>query len=133
MRPALQTLQTHELAAFIDQNLSNITDPNGLNDIGLDWRNLVSNTVTEYADLALTKFYDPVANIGLGYSWNEMYDLLKVMEEALTLISVIFGAPFIAGSNTFDPGLLGTYFQSPSEVVANKTDSEIKEDGQRGK
>jgi hypothetical protein len=97
--------------AFIHDNLGLLKDPYEGEPLGSDWESMIeTRDVHQYGDFALTKYYDPSADIGLGGSWMEAQDLIA--RESTFLVSPILGAVLGPESNPFDPGKMGSYFQS---------------------
>jgi len=62
--------------------------------------------------LALTRFYDPMEDYGLVHDY---LDLSEHLPEAD--LTALLGTPFGPPGAYFDPGRLGSYFQTPQEVV----------------
>ena len=115
---AIRTNEIGELIAFIARNLSYLKDPYEGEPLDLYWQELIEhNDIDEYGDFAITKYYNPQSNIGLGYGWEKINDLL--LEELNVAISPLLGTPFGSAENYFDPGKLGSYFQSPEQVKQN--------------
>jgi len=68
--------------------------------------------VQEFGRLALTRFYDPMEDYGLVHDY---LDLSEHLPEAD--LTALLGTPFGPPGAYFDPGRLGSYFQTPQEVV----------------
>jgi hypothetical protein len=73
--------------------------------------------VQQAGDLALTAFYDPEAEIGLGPAWHQMHELLDSID--VDAVGTLCGEPFVARV-VFNPGGLGAYFQTADEVWGNR-------------
>jgi hypothetical protein len=71
----------------------------------------------EYGDFALTRYYQP-DNIGLVYEWEEIQDIIAAARPGL-IQSPILGEVVGPPNNPFDPGKLGSYFQSTEDVRAS--------------
>jgi hypothetical protein len=71
--------------------------------------------VHQYGDLALTKYYRPDDDIGLGAEWEEQAALLATAGLGREML---LGHPLgpAGGQPYFDPGKMGSYFQSMGEV-----------------
>lgn len=109
---ALATDDPGELAAFIDTHRDLLTDPYEGKPLPADWRaSLESRDVHEYADYALTRFYDPANDCGLHEDWVEISDRLPA-NAADALLGFSVGPP----NRMFDPGRYGSYFQNPAQV-----------------
>jgi hypothetical protein len=119
LREALGSNDSALLLRFIENNWPSLTDPNTGEPLTSDWRLIVdTGDVQRCGDIALTLYYDPNENIGLGYDWSELDDLL------LRLLpgrggAVVLGKCFGASNQPFDPGRQGSYFQSPEFVREN--------------
>ncbi len=101
---------------FIEQNRSRLTDPYEGEPLGDDWDTLVETAdVHDFGDFALTKFYDPQHDIGLGYEWEGLQDI--VTRTTSLPYSPILGASLGKGETQFDPGRMGSYFQSGEQVL----------------
>jgi hypothetical protein len=111
---ALKTGDTSGLLGYVKRNRESLRDPYEGDPLCEDWKGQLGNRdVHEYGDYALTRFYDPEADCGLAYCWNEIDDALPEEDRESLL-----GTPFGPEHNRFDPGRYGSYFQSPEEVVA---------------
>jgi hypothetical protein len=67
--------------------------------------------VQRLGDVALTRFYDPAADEGLLYAWlPHVEGLPPAVRRAL------LGTPVGGGGRLFDPGRMGSYFQSPAQA-----------------
>ena len=110
---ALETRDTAGLLAYVERNRQALKDPYEGNALAENWQDLLENQdVHEYGDFALTRFYDPNADSGLGYCWNELDDALPEEDR-----EVLLGSPFGPRHNRFDPGRYGSYFQTPRQVA----------------
>ena len=97
-----------KLAAFIDDNLVFCRSPYDGSTLTPEWRELLDNgDAQEVADFALTKYYDPNADCGLGAQWIDVERCLPISLKNALLGSAI---------TSFDPGRQGAYFQSPGQV-----------------
>ncbi len=114
---ALETGGDDELAAFIDANQPNLTLPWEAAALPDNWRSVLERgDPHELGDLALTKYYDAGEDHGLQEHWLDVEDtLFKRLRVCL------LGAPFGPTTNLFDPGRMGSYFQSP-EMAAESRD-----------
>jgi hypothetical protein len=95
---ALSTGATDELGVFVDENLDDCCDPNEGYPLSAEWRDdLLNGDVHDFADYALTKFYDPAQDFGIA----------------------LLGSPMGPQGNPFDPGRQGSYFQDPSVAASS--------------
>lgn len=119
LRPILESsLRSGEpgpLAAFIDAVRQDLRDPYEGQPLGDDWRESLGGAdVHAYGDFALTRYYDPADDRGLGPRWQAIQGALGNEPEAVT---AVLGQPVGFEEHWFDPGRMGSYFQSESDVV----------------
>jgi hypothetical protein len=67
--------------------------------------------------LALTKYYDPNDDIGVNGDWMELDDILDPHGVWALLLGKPLGSRDAGGY--FDPGKMGSYFQTESDVRDN--------------
>lgn len=110
---ALATEDLAPLAAYIKRNRENLKDPYEGDPLADDWQNHLENRdVHEYGDFALTRFYDPAEDCGLGHCWNRI-DRAIEEEDRDILLGLCLGPEH----KRFDPGRYGSYFQPPGQVA----------------
>lgn len=113
LEQALQEGQVATLRAFIEAHRAELSDPYEGAPLDDDWESQIEiKDAHQYGDFALTKYYDPTDDVGLGASW-------QAVDEVLTshgLAEHILLGASLAG---FDPGKQGSYFQSPTMVREN--------------
>jgi hypothetical protein len=115
---SLRSGDLRDLITFIEDKLDLLKDPYEGERLDMSWRDMLqAKDAHEYGDFALTSFYDPTRNIGLGYEWQTIQELVDHHISNASLI--VLGTPFGPESNYFDPGKMGTYFQSPSQACDN--------------
>jgi len=108
---ALESGDPAAIAAFIDENRTRCTDPYEGEALNEKWRDALSaGDVHEYGDLALTAYYDVTQPEGIGYLWSEISDNLPEKAKVSLL-----GSP-VGSAVCFDPGRMGSYFQTPEDV-----------------
>ncbi|MEH1794600.1 hypothetical protein [Nostoc sp.] len=118
LKNAILTHKSDNLIAFIERNLSCLKDPYEGETLDFSWKELIeAGDINEYGDFAITKYYDPKSDIGIGYGWEKINDAL--LQELNLDISPLLGRPFGSAENYFDPGKLGSYFQSLEQVKEN--------------
>jgi hypothetical protein len=114
---ALSSDSGEELSAFIDANLSSLTDPYEGEPLDASWRDLLEEgDVQELADFALTKFYDGDLDMGLDQDFQGIFDEL---EQAGLSHQLALGTPLGEEPHVFDPGRQGSYFQSEAQVASS--------------
>jgi hypothetical protein len=109
------------LIRYIQDNQEHLTDPYEGAPLDAGWRDLVTPLdAHQLGDFALTMFYSPRDNVGLGYEWQAA---LEHIEEYLgtEAEAVVLGKPFGPPDNPFDPGKMGSYFQSEQTVEKQLT------------
>lgn len=100
------------LIGYIDANLDKLKSPYEGDPLSDHWRDALENLdVHEYGDFALTRFYDPTQEWGLGDQWRSIDVRLPQADQAALL-----GTPFGTPDARFDPGRQGSYFQTPEKV-----------------
>lgn len=110
---ALSTGETTALSAFVDAHLKTCSSPYDGSELDIGWRNtLESGDLQEIADFALTKYYDPTSDCGLSTSWLALDGTLPSVARN-ALLGTFFGP---SNEVLFDPGRMGSYFQSPDQV-----------------
>lgn len=115
---ALLADESRVIIDFIDKNLDALRDPYEGAPLGPEWETLLeTRDVQEYGDFALTKYYDPAADCGLGAAWMGLQDWLA--DDVGLLLSPILGEIVGRREAPFDPGRMGSYFQSPEAVKRN--------------
>jgi hypothetical protein len=118
LESALENENVSQLSGYISQNQTHLKDPYEGELLTDEWESMIeSQDPHQYGDFALTMFYDPTEDIGLGYDWENVQEILS---QKLTDTSSVLGSPIGPASNYFDPGKMGAYFQSPQQVIENQ-------------
>ncbi|HBE18326.1 MAG TPA: hypothetical protein DEG17_01740 [Cyanobacteria bacterium UBA11149] len=119
LQKALLTGDLDSLIDFINMNIDSLKDSYEGQPLDYSWETMIElKDAHQYGDFALTKFYNPAHSIGLGYEWEDIQNILS-SELDETSLSMILGEPFGSENNYFDPGKMGSYFQSPEQVKKN--------------
>jgi hypothetical protein len=101
------------LIRYIDIHLGELKDPYEGEPLDETWQEMLgTKDVHEYADFALTRFYDPDTDLGIGEEWIEIDDSLSECNR-----NSLLGFPLRSNNNVFDPGRMGSYFQTPEQVL----------------
>jgi len=117
LEDALATGDTSRLESFISTNLGALRDPYEGQPLLPDWASLIEvHDAHQYGDFALTKYYRPTDDIGLGSDWERVHDLAASSSRTE---SPILGATVGPSDAPFDAGKMGSYFQSPRSVREN--------------
>jgi hypothetical protein len=112
---ALVSRDPQQLVAFIDADRPSFRDPYEGETLPANWQALLeTKDVDEFGDFVLTKYYDPREDIGLGRDWQEIQ---QALEDAFGMSGGILGQPLGVGEHIFDPGKMGSYFQSHEDVL----------------
>lgn len=107
---ALETGHNDDLTALIDANQKALTFPWDGMPLPEDWRSsLELGDTHELGDLALTKYYDAAEDCGLQNYWLVLQNTLPE-DVRVSLLGTAFGP----AKNVFDPGRMGSYFQTPA-------------------
>jgi hypothetical protein len=110
---ALESDEVSSLIDYIDNHRAELKDPYEGEPLEPSWQELLENQdVHEYGDFALTRFYDPTADLGVAEKWMEIENLLSETDRGALL-----GFPICSGNNVFDPSLMGSYFQAPEQIL----------------
>jgi hypothetical protein len=113
---ALVSGRQAKLAEFVDRNLALLTLPCEARPLPADWRSVLEHgDVHEVGDVALTLYYDADDDCGLQEHWLAVEEALPPAARACLL-----GEPFGPPDNLFDPGRMGSYFQSPSSATQSR-------------
>jgi hypothetical protein len=109
---ALKSKDPAALIRYVNEHRSENTDPYEGDPLPEDWQDEFDiDDVHNAGDFALTRFYDPTADAGVGDEWSRLDDELPA-EAAAALL----GTPIGPSRNRFDPGKYGSYFQRPEQV-----------------
>ncbi len=108
---ALQNNIVESLVEFVEINIHSLTDPYEGEKLDAEWQGcLENNDVHEIGDFTLTKFYQVSSDNGLSESWGE------ITSQYPNINQYLLGKPFGPANNLFDPGKMGSYFQTPLEL-----------------
>jgi hypothetical protein len=121
LEPALYSGEVDELVAFIRLHLVDLRDPYKGVQLDGTWESqLRFRDVQELGDYALTDYYDPRHDVGLGIDTDRLVGLYDAfgINPAFGMVPIL-GAILGPDDNPFDPGRLGSYFQTPEHVVGN--------------
>ena len=111
MEEALRSNDPAPLRRFIEQRLRELKDPYAGEPLDASWENLLeSRDVQEYGDFAMTLYYDPAADIGLGERWSLLEDML--VRSAPSGTDLTMGDTVGPPNRPFDPGRMGAYFMT---------------------
>ena len=110
---ALQDAEASHLVRFIDDNLDFIRDPYEGERLQPDWKTQLQNVddVQELGDFALTRYYAPDSDAGIGGAWLDLDESIEQLRDKM--LGHAIGPP----DNLFDPGRMGSYFQTPALVA----------------
>jgi len=115
---ALETGETGGLVSFIQRNLGVLKEPYEGEPLDESWITMIeSHDPHQYGDFALTKFYDPKNEMGLGDVGGAVIEVLRRELQCDHL--PVLGSPFGPPGAEFDPGKLGSYFQDAKDVKEN--------------
>lgn len=121
LRPIIESAlisgSASEIRSFILSNVPFLVDPYEGEPLSEDWEDMIETPdVHQYGDFALTKYYSPTLDKGVGGDWEELQELFR---QQLNDTSLILGKPLGTGENYFDPGKMGSYFQTHEDVCNN--------------
>jgi hypothetical protein len=119
LEDALRSGDHSGLVSFINANLGDLRDPYEGEPLGADWEAMIeTQDPHQYGDFALTKYYNPTADIGLGAAWENLQELIA--NDPLLTESPILGSTIGLKDDPFDPGKMGSYLQSAQQVRQNQ-------------
>ena len=111
LQAALATNDCAELVAFIRRSVASLKDPYEGAPLKEGWQTMIETPdAHQYGDIALTKYYDPADDRGLGSSWEQIQTI--VASDPGVHISPILGSVIEKSNAVFDPGKMGSYFQN---------------------
>ncbi|ROL70990.1 hypothetical protein BK634_07525 [Pseudomonas chlororaphis] len=112
---SLRSGNIDQVRDFIISNKQSLVDPYEGFALEDDWEDMIeSKDVHQYGDFALTKYYSPTDDRGLGLWWSVSQELFS--DESKLRFSPFLGVPLGSDENFFDPGKMGSYFQTQNEV-----------------
>src|SRR5947209_5298245 len=98
------------LVYFINENFVLLRDPYEGKPLPTRWEAILEfKDAHQYGDIALTKYYDPAADIGLGGAWECIQMMIAAAGNSDE--SPVLGTPIGPQTSPFDPGKMGSYFQ----------------------
>jgi hypothetical protein len=124
LRPVLvEALRSNDpapLRLFMEQHRHELKDPYAGEPLEPNWEELLeTRDVQEYGDFALTLYYDPSADIGLGNRWPALQDLLIC--EAPPGTDLTLGDTIGPPNRPFDPGGMGAYLLTNEAAMSRLT------------
>lgn len=118
LESALRSQDGGALVDFVSSSIGCLVDPYEGEPLTKDWLNMVEvQDIHQIGDFAITKYYNPKDDIGLGDGWESIQELLPA--DVRFEISPILGSPVGSEQGVFDPGKMGSYFQSRDQVNAS--------------
>jgi hypothetical protein len=109
---ALRTDETSLLIEYVEAYQGSLRDPYEGEPLCEDWLLMTESwDVHQYGDFALTRFYNPSQDFGIAGDWLEIDALLTKQQR-----NALLGFPIGYKDKVFDPGRMGSYFQTPEQV-----------------
>jgi hypothetical protein len=106
-----------EIRDFITAQWRQLRDPYEGDPLAGNWRDALDcGDIQLIADYAITKYYNPSDEFGLGLHWMRIQSDLP--EEGRV---ALLGTPLGPQHRRFDPGRMGSYFQSCSQLHKSVT------------
>jgi hypothetical protein len=111
---ALAFNDSASLVEHIAGHIGQLRDPYEGEPLKPDWRSMLGNLddIHTIGDFALTRYYDPKADFGIGGTWLAINEVLDQPTQS-ALLGQVVGQVL----EPFDPGRMGSYFQSPEMLV----------------
>jgi len=115
---ALESNSTRALADYVAANFEDLTDPYEGQPLAFNWcAHTEQGDPHKLGDLALTRYYNPADDIGLGSDWQEAQSVVSMKWPLATW--PMLGNPLGPRDRPFDPGRMGSYFQDQDIVERN--------------
>lgn len=115
LESALNSGNIDKIREFIISNKEFLSDPCDGGKLDDDWEIMIEDKdAHQYGDFALTKYYSPLEDMGLGSEWQRIESMF--FSNSDTTASPFLGVPVGSSCEFFDPGKMGSYFQSVKEV-----------------
>lgn len=116
-RILVEALALNESASLLEHiavHIDQLRDPYEGEPLKPDWRSMFGNLddIHTIGDFALTRYYDPKADFGIGGTWLPIIEVLDQLTQSALLGQVVGKL-----TDPFDPGRMGSYFQSPGMLV----------------
>ena len=122
LKNAISIFDTQLLENFIDANIDSLTSPLDATPLDALWRDgitsinpITPDSINELGALALTRYYDPLDDIGLLFDWDDVWDFLEQYGNP----EIMLGMPLSRGFEGFELGGTYSYLQSPEQVAEN--------------
>ncbi|MFB9235271.1 hypothetical protein ACFFWC_06925 [Plantactinospora siamensis] len=112
LQRSLETGDAGALTRFIEANLDRLRSPYPGIAVPTPWPAMFEDepAVHDLGDFALTRYYRPNDDLGLGSGWAEVYNVAADEVETDT-DELIFGAWFGPEHNRFNPGRIGSFIR----------------------
>ena len=118
LEEALRSGRTDRLIDFIEANRKSLKDPYEGAPLAANWQEQIeTKDPHQFGDFALTKYYDPSTDIGLGPKWDEAQRAIPFDPQRRE--SPVLGMTVGPSNSPFDPGKMGAYFQSEQQARRN--------------
>ncbi len=115
---ALASGSSIELVQHIGKVIGELKHPHEGGALSAEWdREFDAQSPQFTGELALTRYYDPGEGVGLSHDWDRAVELLDA--QGLPGDEVVKGSVIGSAAVEFDPGLMGSYLQTPAEVARN--------------
>lgn len=107
------------LKAFVSSHLNGAKSPYSGEALETDWESeLGVGDILEVADFAMTCYYSPEDDRGLGETWDALLETLrKIRSKSLDVDVAVLGTPLRIGSLDLDPGRMGTGFVQAEDIA----------------
>src|SRR5260221_9040117 len=116
LKYVLSLENVESLIQFIDIHLTHLSMPLDGTPLDLSWRDsLAEQDVNGCGALALTRYYNPLDDVGLLFEWDDLWDFL----DQYGLSEIMLGTPLSRRLVGFYPMGEYSYVQSPEEVTEN--------------
>jgi hypothetical protein len=105
------------LRSFINSRIGVVRSPYTGEFLKGNWEQELENgDLQELADFAMTCYYNPQEDRGLGYDWDPLLESLRMSSTAFDPGYVILGRQITDGQFVLDPGRMGTGIVQAEDV-----------------
>lgn len=115
------THDTQEIQDYISKHLSKFTSPYSGDPLYENWLDeLETRDMQEFFDILLTSCYDCNHDIGLGYAWEAVINMISCFGSSDSPESYVLGYPLTYHNVVIDPGAMGLGVIEASEIASRK-------------
>lgn len=131
LEAALRSEAIEPIRKFIVHNKQLLVDPYEGESLDENWESMIECAdVHQYGDFALTKYYSPLNDRGVGFEWGRLQE--QISRNGRLDFLPFLGTPVGVDGCFFDPGKMGSYFQGENNLVKSLCELRAFESELRG-